>query len=611
VKKKTYGKIDFNDEHRRWQIECQAQVSLDFKRVFARVSVTSFGTHTLSDTTGNARRLEWFLKLWLMELTPRAKSYMRKRADEHREQASVVDRLLSGRMRPKKVELAMPLREYQLTAVAMARLVKGLLLADDVGLGKTAVGIGLLSHADARPALVVTLTHLPTQWAAELAKFAPGLNVHILKKGTPYDLTVGKRGKVEPSPDVIISNYQKLSGWAPTLRELGLRTVIFDEAQELRLRGSQKYVAAHHVAANALYRLELTATPIYNQGDEFHSVIDVVRPDALGSREEFLRERCRDPNRNGSAAIVDPKAFGEFVREEGLMLRRTRVEVGRELPALTRVPHHVEAQLGALQQVSAACRELSLYILGQGQKPEHLMKPVEYGDDGEEVGQHHDGHFLASQELSWRLRQATGLAKAPFVADFVRLLVEQGERVVLYGWHREVYRIWMERMENLQPVLYSGTESPREKDLAKERFLKGDAKVLVMSLRSGAGLDGLQDVSRTVVFGELDWAYGVHEQAEGRVHRDGQKDPVVSYYLTANTGSDPVVMDALGIKRGQLEGIRDPDAALVQKLQTDPDRIKRLAQAYLDQHAGVMAATGAAGTAQDGRCPGGAGSSSP
>lgn len=105
-----------------------------------------------------------------------------------------------------------------------------------------------------------------------------------------------------------------------------------------------------------------------------------------------------------------------------------------------------------------------------------------------------------------------------------------------------------------------------------------------MSLRSGAGLDGLQSVSRTVVFGELDWAYGVHEQAEGRVHRDGQKDPVMAYYLTASAGSDPVVMDALGIKRGQLEGIRDPNAALVQKLQTDPDRIKRLAEAYLQQH---------------------------
>jgi len=173
--KKKYGKIDFKSEDRRWEIDCEAHVALRFKRVFARVSETSFGTHTLSDTADNARDLEWFLERYPMELTPRAKAHMRRRADEHREQASVVERLLSGRKRAKPIELAMPLREYQLVAVSMVRLVKGLLLADDVGLGKSAVGIGLIAHPDARPALIVTLTHLPTQWRAEIAKFAPGL----------------------------------------------------------------------------------------------------------------------------------------------------------------------------------------------------------------------------------------------------------------------------------------------------------------------------------------------------------------------------------------------------------------------------------------------------
>ena len=267
------------------------------------------------------------------------------------------------------------------------------------------------------------------------------------------------------------------------------------------------------------------------------------------------------------------------------MLRRTRQEVGRELPPLTRVPHYVDAHLGALHEVSAACRELALYILGQGEKPEHLLRPVQEGDEGDpvEASSRNSGHLLASRELSWRLRQATGLAKAPFVADFVRMIVESGERVVLYGWHREVYRIWMERLANLSPVLYTGSETPREKDVAKEDFLAGRARILVMSLRSGAGLDGLQAACRTVVHGELDWAYGVHEQGEGRVYRDGQSDPVLSYFLTTDVGSDPVVMDALGIKREQLEGVRDPNAALVRKLQIDPERVKRLAEAYLQQ----------------------------
>jgi len=108
-----------------------------------------------------------------------------------------------------------------------------------------------------------------------------------------------------------------------------------------------------------------------------------------------------------------------------------------------------------------------------------------------------------------------------YVADFVRLLVESGEQVVLYGWHREVYHIWLDRMADLKPALFTGTESTSQKQEAKRRFLAKETPVLIMSLRAGAGVDGLQHVCKTVVYGELDWSPGVHEQGVGRVFRDG------------------------------------------------------------------------------------------
>ena len=95
------------------------------------------------------------------------------------------------------------------------------------------------------------------------------------------------------------------------------------------------------------------------------------------------------------------------------------------------------------------------------------------------------------------------------------------------------------------------------------------------------GLVGLQGSCRTVVFGELDWSPGVHEQATGRVHRDGQAEPVVAYYLMAESGSDPIVAQVLGIKRQQIEGVRDPDAAIVQTAEAREDATKMLARAAL------------------------------
>ena len=114
-----------------------------------------------------------------------------------------------------------------------------------------------------------------------------------------------------------------------------------------------------------------------------------------------------------------------------------------------------------------------------------------------------------------------------------------------------------------------------------DRF-PGTSKVLILSLRAGAGIDGLQHVCRTCVFGELDWSPGVHEQCLGRVYRDGQPDPVVAYYLLAEEGADPIMSDVLGVKRGQIEGLRDPDAPLVEA-GIDPDHLKRLAKDFLER----------------------------
>ena len=83
------------------------------------------------------------------------------------------------------------------------------------------------------------------------------------------------------------------------------------------------------------------------------------------------------------------------------------------------------------------------------------------------------------------------------------------------------------------------------------------------------------------MIGELDWSPGAIEQCVGRVARDGQKKPVFVYYLTARDGADPVMIDVIGVKKQQVEGVRDPNAELVQVHQVDPDHVKKMAKDYL------------------------------
>ncbi|MFO6263177.1 C-terminal helicase domain-containing protein, partial [Pseudomonas aeruginosa] len=190
----------------------------------------------------------------------------------------------------------------------------------------------------------------------------------------------------------------------------------------------------------------------------------------------------------------------------------------------------------------------------------------------------------AAGEFDQLVRQATGVAKAPYVAEFVRLLLESGQQVLLFGWHREVYSIWREKLADYNPVMYTGTESPKEKQAAKDAFVAGDSRLMLISLRAGAGIDGLQHACSTVVFGELDWSPGVHEQCIGRIHRDGQREPVQAFFLISNEGSDPIVSDVLGVKLEQIEGVRNPGEHLVERRDLGENQLRQLAQRFLADH---------------------------
>ncbi len=562
---KTYGRLKWHPAQPPsrpkplWALQAEPHVLMRVKRLFPRARQERAAGLVIADTAEVARDLEWLLSRWPLDMDAVTAERVQAGADAHRATEDTVRRILEGHRPPESwLEPARPARDYQLDADAFVAATGHMLLADDVGLGKSMSAILRLRDPAALPALVVTLTHLPQQWAEEVRLTLPWLQTHIATRATPYDPRT-RRG-VNRAPDVLILNYAKLAGWAGELAGK-VRTVIFDEVQELRRDGTLKYEAAQMVAWQAAWREGLSATPVYNYGGEAYNVVNVIAPDALGTREEFIREWGAG-SRNDNILVKDPEALGAYLRDSGIMLQRTRKQVGRELPAAITVPMDVgidDRELEALMAAEGVAGFARAVLEGEGREA-----------------------FLAAGELDWRLRKVTGLAKAPFVAEFVRLLLESEEKVALFGWHHEVYDLWAERLAEFDPVFYTGRESPRRKRLNAEAFLDGSSRVLVMSLRAGAGLDGLQRVCKVLAFGEFDWSPGVHEQCVGRFRRDGQDDePVVAYYLAAADGSDPVVMDALGVKRRQSDPLMNPGGPRLGQAADTTDRMRRLAEKVL------------------------------
>ncbi len=446
-------------------------------------------------------------------------------------------------------------REYQLLPRMMVRARGYLLLGDGTGLGKTLESALLFSDADALRGLVVCPTHLVPQWLGQLRRFYPWIRTHKLRQGTPYTANQKRLLADLNAADVVVSNYHKLAGWGDYLRGK-ITSVIFDEAQELRTgSGTGKYIAAAMIARDATFRMACTATPVYNRRHELHNVVAILDPDVLGTMDEFLKE------------FPDSRALGSYLRESGILLRRSRKDVGRELPPVTPVFQPVETDHRQLEQ-----------LLADG----IVAMAAKVLDDATSS----DEKFLLSGQFDRRLRQATGVAKAPFVAAFVEMLLESGiGKVTLAAHHHDCYEIYRDHLRGYGVVEFTGRQSDRQKEESLRQFIDGDARVLLMAVRSGSGTDGLQTACSTLVFGEPDWSPAVHTQLIDRFNRDGQPDPVMVFYMVSDAGSDPPMFEVLEGKRRIAEPIVDPDAEIVQPSADDAiRRVQLLARAVLRQH---------------------------
>ncbi len=543
----TYGSLSY--EGRSWVLDdVTPHVSIMVKRWFPRVDVASKRLR-LSATPAVSAEIEWFVSRYPMRMTEHDAGQLARQAQAHRDAVARVQLALTGDYDPPKLAMAKPARAYQDLAAELCDTMGSLLCADELGLGKTVTAIALLARKGNLPAVVVVPINVLEQWARKLAEFLPSARVHVIRSG-PGSESKRDKGK-RAVADVIIMAYSRLTAWGS---ELEACAVVFDEVHELRHAGTNKYLGAMELRTKALRCMALSATPIFNYGGEFYNVLGVVSPGALGERAEFIREWCT--GNDDKLRVVDPIAFGVWLREQGLMLRRSRVDVGRELPPIIRSIVHVplDAKLGG---------EL-----------EALAWQALYGAPKD--------LFLARGQLDHRLRKWTGVSKAPAVAAFVDELLETtGEAVVLSGWHHDVYDVWRSKLAHWKPIFYTGLENSKEKDAAAQLLMAGERKLLIMSLRSGQGVDGLQDVCSRVVHGELDWSPHVHQQLTGRIHRDGQAAPTMEYWMFADEGSDPVIMDTLGVKRWQSDGVLDPKGERLLEVKADPDAMRNLAAAYL------------------------------
>jgi ERCC4-related helicase len=203
------------------------------------------------------------------------------------------------------------LNPHQIDAALFAfssPLSKGVILADEVGLGKTIEAGILLAQKWAerkRKLLVICPANLRKQWSQELAEkfFLPSV---ILETRTFNDaIRAGNLNPFEANAAVICS-YQFARGKEPYVRQTAWDLVVVDEAHRLRnvYKPTNKISQAIKQAIAPYQKALLTATPLQNSLLELYGLVSIIDEYTFADLKSFRSQYAR---LNGSEDFVELK----------------------------------------------------------------------------------------------------------------------------------------------------------------------------------------------------------------------------------------------------------------------------------------------------------------
>jgi SNF2 family DNA or RNA helicase len=373
-------------------------------------------------------------------------------------------------------------------------------LADEMGLGKSMQAISsirlLVRGGEARRVLVVCPKGLVSNWARELADWAPELVVAVIE-GDPQ-----RRRWQWSLPDVPVklANYEVLVRDRELVAELGLSfdLVVLDEAQRIKNKSSQTNKAI--VALDRRRSWALTGTPVENSADDLVGIFEFVESGQINDR-------------------MTPKTMAAAVADH--ILRRTKDKVLTEMPPRLDRDAHIE--LGPEQRETYRRAEeegvLRLADMGREATIQHVF------------------------ELVLRLKQICNFDTATSESAKLDRLTAELEEVRASGRKALVFSQWVETLGRLRERLtpfgaleYHGGMSTAARDEAIRRFKEGrDHSVLLLSY--GAGAVGLNlQFSQYVFLFDRWWNPAVEDQAINRAHRIGAAGAVtVTRFLSVGT----------------------------------------------------------------------------
>ncbi len=433
------------------------------------------------------------------------------------------------------------LRPYQHAGLQwlylLTRLRLGACLADDMGLGKTVQVLSLLlvlkqeATAAGKPSLLVAPSSLLANWAAEIARFAPGLRAVVVHPSAmPPDQLKAADARTLANADLAITSYGYLAR-VPWISAMSWRLAVLDEAQAIKNPAARQTKAVKQLRADV--RIALTGTPIENRLGDLWSIFDFINPGLLGSAKQF--SAFAKGFGEGSRSSYGP--LRDLVRPYILRRLKTDKKIIGDLPDKTEVKtfcalSRKQAALyqEAVQDLSASLDDAD-GLQRKGIVLAFLMRLKQICN--------HPSQWLG--DGAWAEADSGKFAR---LRDLAEVAASRQEKALVFTQFRETTDPLASFLGSVfgRPglVLHGDTAVKKRQELVHQFQEDERVPFFVLSLKAGGSGLNLTAAAHVIHFDRW-WNPAVENQATDRAFRIGQtKNVLVHKFICRGTVEDKI-----------------------------------------------------------------------
>ncbi|WP_019614767.1 DEAD/DEAH box helicase [Psychromonas ossibalaenae] len=417
------------------------------------------------------------------------------------------------------------LRDYQLTGLNWLVFLNEYgfsgVLADDMGLGKTIQALAYLLYKKQRgqlenPALVICPTSLVGNWLNEAVKFTPTLKVLVLHGTDRHQYFADV-----PDYDLVITTYPLVGRDFAQLEEMQFSDLILDEAQTIKNPLAKMTKSIKQL--NARQRLCLTGTPMENHLGELWSLFDFLMPGFLGTHSTFNRFYRKGIEGEGNQQIQD----WLIQKTRPFLLRRTKDDVAKELPAKTEIIHNVILPNDQRTLYESIRVTMEAKVRDLLKEKGMARSRIEFLDALLKLRQACCDPRLVKLEHAQNIKSS---AKLDFLMEILPEMIEEGRRILIFSQFAQMLGLIEESLQAEGIDFVKLTGQTRNRTEVIDKFQSGDVPVFLISLKAG-GVGLNLTAADTVIHYDPWWNPAVENQATDRAYRIGQDKPVFVYKL--------------------------------------------------------------------------------